>query len=90
MSEQRKAKNAAVRLGLEMAKRVEASRLAVGEDETISTATDLSLLFLENVDFIVWALRKVGGLSAGSPEPVSARSDALITLSPLLTGIKPS
>jgi hypothetical protein len=88
MSHNQQVKASACRLALAIAERVEATRLAVGEDETIKTATDLSMAVLENIDFIVFALRKVGGLSA-SVEPLSPASSALIklpTLSPEITG----
>lgn len=93
-------KAAATRLGVALAQRVERVRLAVGEDETITTSTDLSILVLENIDFIVWAVKKAGGLNVGAPEPLSAASRSLIKipeptsppptlpqLSPTLTGI---
>lgn len=89
MSHNAQVKAAACRLGLEVAKRVEATRLAVGEDETIKTATDLSMLVLENIDFIVFALKKIGGLNV-HVEALSATSNALIKLpqlSPAITGI---
>lgn len=79
MSKNAQVKAAACRLGLAVAARAEATRLAVGEDETITTATDLSMLVLENIDFIVFALKKVSGLNV-HVEPISATSNALIKL----------
>lgn len=86
MSKNPQVKAAACRLGLEIASRVEATRLAVGENETIKTATDLSMVVLDNIDFIVYALKKVGGLNV-SVEPISATSKALIKLPQLSSAI---
>jgi hypothetical protein len=79
MSKNQQVKAAACRLAFAVSQRVEACRLAVGEDETIKTATDLSMAVLENIDFIVFALRKVGGLSANA-EALSPGSPALIKI----------
>lgn len=93
-------KAAATRLGIALAHRTHAVRMAVGEDETITTSTDLSILVLENIDFIIWAVKKAGGLTVSNPEPVSPASGSLIKLpepttppkelpkiSPALTGL---
>jgi hypothetical protein len=79
VSKNQQVKAAACRLAFATAQRVEACRLAVGEDETIKTATDLSMVVLENIDFIIFALRKVGGLSANA-EALSPGSPALIKI----------
>lgn len=74
MSTNKNIKLAAVRLGCALDERTEAMRLAVGEDETIKTSTDLSILILENIDFIIYAVKKLGGLTVERPEPLGQNS----------------
>lgn len=70
MSIARKRKAAAARLGLEFQKRYERLAFAKGDDEVTVAAVDLGTLFQDNAEFIIWSLKKLGGLNPPNPEEV--------------------
>lgn len=86
MSNLRRRKAAAVRLGIELEKRYEALVLAKGEEEVTVAAVDLGELFNDNIEFVIWALKKVGGLNPPNPEPVT-KPVTLPKLSESVTGV---
>lgn len=55
-------KNSAQITALEMQKRYALLVTAAGEEEITAAAVDLGKLFNDNIDIIIWALRKAGGL----------------------------
>jgi len=71
MSVARKRKAAAARLGIEFAARYERLALAVGEDEIQLRAIELGEIFNTNIEFVIWALKSLGGLNPPAPEPVT-------------------
>ena len=86
MSIIRRRKAAAVRLGLELEKRYEALAFAKGEDEIAVAAVHLGELFNDNIEFIIWGLKKAGGLNPPNPEPVT-KPVALPKLPESMTGV---
>lgn len=70
MSKSRARKQAAARLGIEFQQRYERLVTARGNDEVTVAAVDLGQLFNDNVEFIIWTLKSVGGLNPPLPEPV--------------------
>lgn len=68
---------------------------AVGENEIVVATTDLAQCMYENVEFIIWSLKKSGGLNPPLPERINRISphgprppaNDLPTLTPELTGI---
>lgn len=55
-------REAAKRLGLEMAKRHEALALAAGTEEVHMRAVELGGLFNDNIAFVCWVLKEYGGI----------------------------
>lgn len=94
MSVARKRKAAAARLGIEFQKRYERLAFAQGADEVTVAAVDLGQLFNDNAEFVIWTLKKFGGLNPPNPDeikkirPVTPAND-LPTLPPALTGAAP-
>lgn len=72
MSAARNRKDAAKRLGIAIHQRYENLVNAAGEgDDAITVATvDLATVMYENVEFIIWALKKMGGLNALPPDEI--------------------
>lgn len=70
MSKNRARKQAACRLGIEFQKRYEKLALASGPDEITIAAVELGQLFNDNVEFVIWCLKTIGGLNPPGPEPV--------------------
>jgi hypothetical protein len=71
MSVARVRKEASARLGLEMKKRYRACVEAQAdrdEDAMVKATVDLSQLFSDNIEFVIWALLMQGGLNPPSPE----------------------
>lgn len=66
----RKRKVAAARLGIEFQQRYERLTLARDDDEIAVAAVDLGQLFNDNVEFVIWALKKLGGLEPPNPEEI--------------------
>jgi hypothetical protein len=58
-------------LGIEMEKRFRALAEAVGEQEIGLAAIHLGALFNDNIEFVIWALKKQGGLEPKSPELIN-------------------
>jgi len=69
MSINRDRKISAQIIALEMQKRFALLATAVGEEEITAAAVDLGKLFNDNIEIIIWALRKAGGLDT----PASTR-----------------
>lgn len=95
MSVARKRKAAAARLGIEFQKRYERLAFAQGADEVTVAAVDLGQLFNDNAEFVIWALKKLGGLNPPNPEEIkkirpSTPANDLPTLPPALTGTPPA
>lgn len=70
MSVSRARKQAAAKLGGEIQMRYQRLVTAVGQDEIAIAATDLGMIFNDNVEFIIWALKTYGGLNPKPPERV--------------------
>lgn len=66
-------KTAAAKLGIELYKRYRNLVEASGADEINHAAIELGALFNDNIEFVVWALKTVGGLNPQAPEPVKIR-----------------
>lgn len=95
MSIARKRKVAAARLGIEFQKRYERLAFANGADEVTVAAVDLGQLFNDNAEFVIWALKKLGGLNPPNPEEIKkirppTPANDLPTLPPALTGTAPA
>lgn len=95
MSVARKRKAAAARLGIEFQKRYERLAFAQGADEVTVAAVDLGQLFNDNAEFVIWALKKLGGLNPPNPEEIKkirppTPANDLPTLPPALTGAAPA
>lgn len=96
MSVGRNRKEAAKRLGIAIHQRYEKLVTAVGEDEITVATVDLAQVMYENVEFVIWALKKMGGLNPAPPEEIKRVSltrptpaNDLPTLPPVLTGAAP-
>lgn len=61
-------KEAAKRLGIELEARFRKMLEAEGEDQIIGTTVHVAQLMNDNVDFIIWCLKKHGGLNPLPPE----------------------
>lgn len=70
MSAARKRKAAAARLGIEMEQRYGNLALARDRDEVAAAAVELGQLFNDNIEFMIWALKSVGGLNPPNPEQI--------------------
>lgn len=90
MSVARKRKVAAARLGIEFQKRYERLAFAQGADEVTVAAVDLGELFNDNVEFVVWALKKLGGLNPAPPEEIKRVSVARPTPANDLSTLPPA
>lgn len=95
MSVGRNRKEAAKRLGIEFQKRYERLAFANGADEVTVAAVDLGQLFNDNAEFVIWALKKLGGLNPPNPEEIKkirppTPANDLPTLPPALTGTAPA
>lgn len=75
MSKLNRLKGSSIRLGLELEKRYKELQLATGEEEIHEAAVNLGTLFNDNVEFIIWSLKKTGGLR-NMPTPEEIRSPA--------------
>lgn len=96
MSVGRNRKEAAKRLGIAIHQRYEKLVTAVGEDEITVATVDLAQVMYENVEFVIWALKKMGGLNPAPPEEIKRvpltrpmPANDLPTLPPALTGTAP-
>jgi hypothetical protein len=61
-------KEAAKRLGIELEARYRKMLEAEGEGRIIETTVHVAQLMNDNVDFIIWCLKKHGGLNPLPPE----------------------
>lgn len=96
MSTGRNRKEATKRLGIAIHQRYENLVNAAGDgDDAITVATvDLATVMYDNVEFVIWALKKMGGLNPPPPEeikrvstqrPVPAPANDLPTLPDFLS-----
>lgn len=60
-------------LGIELQNRYRALVEAQGDDEIAAKAVELGKLFNDNIEFVIWALKKQGGLEPPNPEPIRTR-----------------
>lgn len=70
MSVGRNRKEASKRLGIAIHQRYEKLILATNEDEITVATVDLAQVMYENVEFVIWALKKHGGLNPPPPEEI--------------------
>jgi hypothetical protein len=61
-------KEAAKRLGIELEARYRKMLEAEGEEHTVATSVEVAKLMIDNVYFIIWCLKKHGGLNPLPPE----------------------
>lgn len=97
MSRPQDRKEASKRLGIAIHQRYENLVGAVGEDAIAVATVDLAQVMYENVEFIIWALKKQGGLNPPPPEEVRrvditrpSPANDLPALPAELTGIAPA
>jgi hypothetical protein len=64
----RSRRNAAKVLGIALQTRYRKLLEASGEDETVIATADLAQCMYENIEFVIWALKSVGGLNPAPPE----------------------
>lgn len=55
-------------LGIALQTRYRRLLEASGEDETVIATADLAQCMYENVEFVIWALKHVGGMNPPPPE----------------------
>lgn len=70
MSAANKRKAAAACLGIAIHQRYENLVTALGDDEIVAATIELAQVMYENVEFVIWALKKVGGLDPAPPEEI--------------------
>lgn len=70
MSVVNKRKAAAAYLGIAIHQRYENLVSATGEDELVAATVDLARVMYENVEFVIWALKTVGGLDPAPPKEI--------------------
>lgn len=68
LSKPRARKEAAKMLGIALQIRYRKLLEASGENETVVATTDLAQCMYENVEFVIWALKHVGGMNPPPPE----------------------
>jgi hypothetical protein len=61
-------RDAAKMLGIALQTRYRRLLEASGEDEIVIATGDLAQVMYENVEFVIWALKSVGGLNPPPPE----------------------
>lgn len=64
----RSRRDAAKVLGVALQTRYRKLLEATGEDETVVATADLAQCMYENVEFVIWALKHVGGMNPPPPE----------------------
>lgn len=64
----RSRRDAAKVLGIALQMRYRKLLGASGEDETVVATADLAQCMYENVEFVIWALKHVGGMNPPPPE----------------------
>lgn len=70
MSTANKRKAAAAHLGIAIHQRYENLVTASGDDEIVAATVELAQVMYENVEFVIWALKKTGGLNPAPPEEI--------------------
>lgn len=70
MSATRKRKAASRMLGIAIQQRLENLFVASGDTEVTIATVDLAQIMYENAEFIVWALKTLGGLNPPVPEVI--------------------
>lgn len=71
LSRPRARKEAAKMLGLAIQTRYRKLLEASGEDEIVVATADLAQVMYENVEFVVWALKTMGGMNPGPPHELT-------------------
>lgn len=61
-------KEASKRLGIELEVRYRKMLEAEGEEQIIATSVEVAKLMIDNADFMIWCLKKQGGLNPLPPE----------------------
>jgi hypothetical protein len=61
-------RDASKMLGIALQTRYRKLLAANGEDETVIATADLAQCMYENVEFVIWALKHVGGMNPPPPE----------------------
>jgi hypothetical protein len=61
-------RDAAKVLGVALQSRYRKLLSATGEDETVVATADLAQCMYENIEFVIWALKHLGGMSPPPPE----------------------
>lgn len=61
-------RDAAKMLGVAIQTRYRKYLEATGDDEVVVTTSDLAQCMIENMEFIIWALKSVGGMNPSPPE----------------------
>jgi hypothetical protein len=61
-------KEAAKRLGIELEVRYRKMLMAEGEEQIVATSVECAQLMIENADFMIYCLKKQGGLNPLPPE----------------------
>jgi hypothetical protein len=61
-------RDAAKMLGVALQTRYRKLLSATGEDETVVATADLAQCMYENIEFVIWALKHLGGMSPAPPE----------------------
>lgn len=96
MSRPQDRKEAAKHLGIAIHQRYENLVNAVGEDAVTMATVDLAQVMYDNVEFVIWALKKFGGLNPAPPEEIKrpkmtkpVPANDLPTLPASVTGIAP-
>lgn len=61
-------REAAKRLGIALQTRYRKLLSATGEDETVIATADLAQCMYENIEFVIWSLKSIGGMHPPPPE----------------------
>ena len=72
----RSRRDASKMLGLALQIRYRKLLEASGEDETVVATADLAQCMYENVEFVIWALKHVGGMNPPPPETLRPISNS--------------
>lgn len=84
----RKLKHASAALGIAFHKLYERLVDAPDENEAVVVTVEMATLFNDNLEFIIWALKKQGGLEPPNPEEIrrERRPGILPVLPPMMSG----
>lgn len=81
----RSRRDASKMLGIALQTRYRRLLEASGEDETVIATADLAQCMYENVEFVIWALKHVGGMNPPPPEqlrPISKTAPQPVLVHP--------